>query len=146
MAGDKEVDEVYVIYLDGKMYKNSSREIVYLTKGRAKSVVTSDSKRMAEEECRENPNHKWLCELSKEEQEILMNKQKQRFEIRTFVPKDNIGKWYMGEMLKKPRPILDNENTEYDNISSPEWYPKKIVKMKLKKHNLSNNIKIGDDD
>lgn len=112
MAGDKEVDEVYVIYLDGKMYKNSSRKIVYLTKGGAKSVVTIESKHMAEEEYWKNNRYKRLFELSEKDQAILINKQKQRFEIRTFVPKDKIKRCYMGEMPKKPRRTLNDENIE----------------------------------
>jgi hypothetical protein len=126
------MDEVYVIYLDGKMYKNSSKKIVYLTKGRAKSVVTSESKHMAEEEYWENNNHKHMFELSKKEQEILINKQKQRFKIKTFVPKDNSETCYMGEMPKKPRPTLNDEDIEYNDLEPSIWHPRRIVNLKGK--------------
>lgn len=56
---------------------------------------------------------------------------------------DNVGLYGGVDVYEKN---INNEDIEYDNISSPEWHPKKIVKMNLKKHNLSNNIKIGDDD
>lgn len=161
------MDEVYVIYLDGKMYKNSSRKIVYLTKGRAKSVVTAESKHMAEEKCWGNNNHKYMFELSEKEQKILINKQKQRFEIKTFVPKDDIkikqllesnnfdqvnnviklllkrlnelnknskityhilNLHHMGEMPKRSRPSLDDEDIEYDDLEPSTWQPRKVIK------------------
>lgn len=81
------MDTVYVIYFDGKMYKNHYRKCVYLKQGSAKQVVTCESKSLAtymyneQKKSNENSYH----DLSKERQQKWLDKAKSRFEIKEFV-------------------------------------------------------------
>ncbi|NFH40800.1 hypothetical protein [Clostridium sporogenes] len=80
------MDKVYVIYLDGEMYRCSGRKIAYLKLGSARQVITSESKDLAERMC-SNESHKYWWDLNEEEKQQWIDKAKQRFEVREFVEK-----------------------------------------------------------
>lgn len=81
------MDKVYVVYLDGEMYRTSSRKTAYLEKKYAKQIITCDAKKYAEymyDEENKVPRKSWW-DLSKEEKQKWINKAKDRFEIIEFV-------------------------------------------------------------
>ncbi|MBD5589350.1 hypothetical protein [Clostridium botulinum] len=81
------MDKVYVIYLDGEMYRCPGRKIAYLKLGSARQVVTSESKNLAERMHNNRNRNKYWWSLSDEEKQQWVDKAKRRFEIREFVEK-----------------------------------------------------------
>jgi hypothetical protein len=79
------MDKVYVVYLDGEMYKSHSRKTAYLEERYARQIISVDSKRIAEY------GKKGWYDLSKKEKQEHIDGIKARFEIREFVD-ENIKK------------------------------------------------------
>jgi hypothetical protein len=76
-------DKIFVIYHNGKRYDKPGRKIAYLTKGAAKSVITNDSKELAQ--LRYDDKY-W--ELSIEERNQLAKEiADKEFQIIEYVPK-----------------------------------------------------------
>jgi hypothetical protein len=72
-------DKIFVIYHNGKRYDKPGRKIAYLTKGAAKSVITNDSKELAQLR---------YDELSIEERNQLAKEiADKEFQIIEYVPK-----------------------------------------------------------
>lgn len=76
-------DVIYVLYYRGKMYENNNRRPIYIKESNAKQVLTSEAKRIAKDEC---DTLGWY-DMTKDEQEKMINKVKERFEIKEFVSK-----------------------------------------------------------
>lgn len=75
-------EEVFVIYRNGEMYCERGRKTAYLTKGSAKSVITSDSKFLAEVR-----TQGYYDLTSKERSKIAKKIAEEVFEIVTYTPK-----------------------------------------------------------
>lgn len=71
--------EVYAIYKDGEVYRQTGRKTVYLKLSSAKQVITTDSKDDAEHDYEGD----WY-ELSNEKIEELVKQAKQHYQIRIF--------------------------------------------------------------
>lgn len=80
------MDTVYVVYLNGEMYRTSSRKTAYLEKRYAKQIITSDSKSLAQNMYHNQANKSWW-DLSKEQKEEWIKEAKKRFEIKEFIEK-----------------------------------------------------------
>ena len=76
-------DCVYVIFFQGKMYRNRSRKNAYLEERYAKQVITQESKSLAEHVAK-NEGIDWY-DLSKERKDKYIQIAKNGFEIRKFV-------------------------------------------------------------
>lgn len=77
------MDKVFVIYLDGKMYKSRGRKCAYLEEKYVKQVVSADTKEVARDMA--HNNGKYFYELTNEEEQVYIDEAKKRFEIREFV-------------------------------------------------------------
>ncbi|OLF86368.1 hypothetical protein [Bacillus paralicheniformis] len=75
-------DVIYVIYYEGERMKAHRRKVAYLTKGAAKSVITSETKNLAYFETK---NYYDLPTAEREEIKAEISK---RFEIVEYVPKE----------------------------------------------------------
>lgn len=79
------MDKVYVVYLDGRMYKDNNRKCAYLEISGAKQVVTADSKKIAHNMYDNAEAKQCWYDLTKEQKQKWYEKAKTRFEIREFV-------------------------------------------------------------
>lgn len=81
-----ENETVYVIYYKGKPFESSGRKIVYMNRASAKSVITSESKRLAQEIYRQSYNQTFY-DIGKEERTKWIEICKKDFEIIEYTPK-----------------------------------------------------------
>lgn len=72
------------------MYKDNNRKCAYLEKGRAKQVVTVESKTIAENEYNQQRKlgQVYWYEMDEKGKQIWLDKAKARFEIRKFVERE----------------------------------------------------------
>lgn len=73
--------EVFVIYYKGQPYDKASRKIVYLTKGAAQGVITSEAKEIAESECLD-----YWWDLTKVQKGKRIEEVKKEFKIIKYTP------------------------------------------------------------
>lgn len=81
-------DKVYVIYLDGEMYKSRSRKTAYLEEKYAKQVISCDAHTIAEDNYYNDKNKEldnYWYQLPKEIKDKYIAEVKKRFEIREFI-------------------------------------------------------------
>ena len=82
-------DTVYVIYLDNEIFNKGNQQkghkCAYFTKGRAKAVVTSESRRMAHVMFDEAKTKQCWYEIGEENKQEWINKARERFEIKEFI-------------------------------------------------------------
>lgn len=83
---DKNMDTIFVIYLDGVMYTENNRKCAYLHIGGAKSVITNECKNIVENMFeKENGCRPYWYELGTDIKQKWLDKARERFEIREFV-------------------------------------------------------------
>ena len=76
--------KVYVVYKDGEQYDCSGMKGVYRQIGSARALITTRAKFNAECNFDKNNKDKDWYDLSKQEQQALIDKEKERYEIRVF--------------------------------------------------------------
>jgi len=77
------MDKIYVIYYIDEMHIKDGLRTCYLNQGSAKRVVSSEARKLAENEIYYRSNKNWK-ELIKEEKKVFIDKYKKRFELRIF--------------------------------------------------------------
>lgn len=78
-------DIVYVIYFDSKIFIEHGRKCAYLKGDYAKSVVTSESRRVAHDMFDKARTGQCWYEIGERNKQKWINKAKERFKIREFI-------------------------------------------------------------
>jgi len=83
---DKEnMDIIYVIYLDDKIYNENNRKTAYKLKSGAKAVITSDCRKYAHIMFNEAKTYDCWYDIGEEGKQEYMELARNRFEIRDFI-------------------------------------------------------------
>jgi len=79
------VDIIYVVYLDNKMYNENNRKTAYKLISGAKAVITSDCRKVAHDIFDKAKTGKCWYDIGEEAKQEYLAIARERFEIREFV-------------------------------------------------------------